>query len=238
MKTMTTLFAAVAVAGTIASTASAASSGLSSTTTFRDTLGIPFTPGTGNTNENFAITRITESAGVFAGNTIELGLKGKRRFFGQTGVGGAGDLYIVQPGFSPTSGAAGAPDDPNRAWWNFDFSADYGTLRDNTNTLITLTIMDIEGDILPLPFLPSAAFPAGSQVAQNSWNTGFGFLNIPLGGFDPSVAGDYTLSFAAVDLASGDSLGGVSITVRVIPTPGAIALAGLGGLAAVRRRRA
>jgi len=235
MKNLGTLIAAIALTATVASTASA---GITSTTTFRDTLDTPFFPGTGNSNQDFAITRSTESAGLFAGNTVELGLKAKRRFFGQTGVGGSGGLYIVQPGFSPTSGAAGAPDDPTRAWWNFDFSVDYGDLRDNTNTMVTLTIADIEGDILPIPFVPSATFPVGAQLAQDSWNTGFGFLSAPLGGFDPSVAGDYTLTFAAVGVGNGEDLGSVSITVRVIPTPGAVALAGLGGLAATRRRRA
>ena len=228
----------IATAAVLACT-SIASAGV--TTDTRATLDTPFFPGSGNSNTDFAITRVVEESGAFTGNTVELGLKAKQRFFGQTNVGGSGNLYKVQPGFAPTSGAAGAPDDPARAWWNFDFSVDYGD-RDISDTLVTLTITDIDGDVLNIPFLAGGGVPTDLDLAQDSWNTGFGFINDPLegaGNFDPFKTGDYIISLTAVDIASGDTLGSVDITARVVPMPTPLTLAGAGliGVAGMRRRR-
>jgi len=230
----------ILVALTVATLSMNASAGV--TTTFRDTLDTLFFPGTGNSNTDYTVAHVLEESGAFNGNTIELGLKAKQRFFGQTNVGGSGNVYTVQPGFAPTSGAGGAPDSTNRSWWNFDFSIDYGD-REVSDTLVTLTIQDIDGDILNIPFAEiPIAFPGDTDLVQNSWNTGFGFINDPLegtGNFDPSKLGDYIISLTAVDISSGDVLGSVSIVARVIPmpTPAALAGAGLFGIAGMRRRR-
>ena len=230
----------VAALGAVALSASAAVA--SPTLTFRDTLAnaLPFIPGDGNTPDDFAIVRNTETAGPFTGNTIEMAVKAKQRWVGQDNVGGADNLYIVQAGLSPTSGAPAAPLDPDRAWWNFDFSVHYGTIRDIDNTLVTLTIQDIDGDSVSIPFFAAPPeVPNGLQLAQASWNTGFDFIRDPaaLNGFDPFQLGDYVISLNAQDVASGENLGDVRIIVRVVPTPGAAGALGLAGLVCLGRRR-
>lgn len=204
------------------------------TTTTNDTLLIPFTPGDGNSNTNFAIFRATEAAGPFAGNAIEMGLKGKQRFFGDT-LPITGNLYEAQPGFSPTSGVDPTPA-LNRAWWNFDFSINLGG-RDVSNTLVNMSIVDIEGDVFSLNFDTSVGVPPTTSLIQDSWNIGFGFIQTPLLGFNPNLPGDYNIQISAGDIASGQSLGSVNIVVRVVPAPGALALMGVCGFVATRRRR-
>ncbi len=223
MRSMILSSAAVAVLG---------GSALATVTT-NDTLLIPFTPGDGNSNTNFAIFRTTEGAGPFAGNSMEFGLKGKQRFVGDT-LPITGNLYEAQPGFSPTSGVDPTPA-LNRAWWNFDFSINLGG-RDVSNTLVNLSISDIEGDVFSLTFDTSVAPPTTSLI-QDSWNIGFGFIQTPLLGFNPNLPGDYNIQISAGDIASGQFLGSVNIVVRVVPAPGAAALMGLCGLTAMRRRR-
>ncbi|WP_428387734.1 hypothetical protein [Mucisphaera sp.] len=212
---------------------------LTVTQTTRDTLNTPFTPGTGNLSDDFAITRIVETN--VNNNNIEIGIKGKQRFQGQAGVGGSGTLYTVQPGISTVSGTDLTPD-PTRAWWNFDYSIDLGE-RNFENTDVVLTIIDPEADTYTLDFGPAIDFEFGSgtaatlSVIQNSWNIGFDFINTGgLGTFQPNLAGDYEISISVSDAASTTLLGSQSITVRVVPTPAAFG-AGLIGMGAVLLRR-
>jgi hypothetical protein len=217
--------AAILVAAGLAAAASA-------NVTTRDTLSVGFAPGNGNDNVNFAISRVDDGTG----NIVELGLKAKERFFGDANVGGTGNLYIVQAGESPVSGTNPTPD-TGRAWWNLDTSFSYGT-RSVADTLITVTITDIDGDVFSSPVDPFPPFiNATDNLLQASQN--FGFSNIApfLGGFDPFALGDYTISASAEDRLSGADLGSVDIIVRVVPAPGATAVLGLAGLAAARRRR-
>ncbi len=223
MKSMILSTAAVAVLG---------GSALATVTT-NDTLLIPFTAGSGNSNTNYAIFRGAEGAGPFAGNAIEIGLKGKQRFFGDT-LPITGNLYEAQPGFSPTSGIDPTPA-LNRAWWNFDFSINLGG-RNISNTLVNMSVVDIQGDLFSFNFDTSVAPPTTSLI-QDSWNIGFGFIQTPLLGFNPNLPGDYNIQISAGDIASGQFLGSVNIVVRVVPAPGAVALMGLCGLVATRRRR-
>jgi MYXO-CTERM domain-containing protein len=195
-------------------------------------LSIPFTPGSGNSNTNFVVSTQTESNS----NVVELGIKGKQRFFGDT-LPITGNVYEAQPGFSATSSSNPALD-PTRAWWNFDYSANLGT-RSTNDTIVTISIQDIQGDIASFD-ITAATLPTGSpalSVIQNSWNIGFAFLSTPLAGFDPSLPGDYTLTISARDLNTNAGLGSATAIVRVVPTPGAAALLGMGGLLAMRRRR-
>lgn len=203
------------------------------TVTFNDTLSIPFTPGTGNSNTHFAISRVGESSGPFAGNNVELALKAKERFFGDT-LPISGNVYTAQPGYSPTSGAVGAPAATNRAWWNFDFSIDLGT-RTVDNTIVVLTITDPQSDSYSLSLVPPTV-PSGTRLIQNSWNIGFAFIAAPIG-FDPFLPGDYLIGFTAVDAANNDNLGAVGIVVRVVPAPAAVGVLGVVGLVTLRRRR-
>ena len=217
--------AAIAVAASLVLSPVGAAAGVIDTvTTTRDTLAIPFNPGTGNPNTDFAITRITEDTP----NTIEIGVKAKERFVGQTNIGGSGTRYVVEPGLSPTSATDSTPD-PDRAWWNFDFSVDLGS-RNLADTVVELAIDDPEGDNYTLDF---GTDPTRS-VIQNSWNIGFGFINTAmfgispfgtggLGTFQPSLQGPYDITLAVSDRATGTDLGSRTITAQV-PAPAPLAL--------------
>ena len=239
-KTLVTTSALIAFAGV-------ASANIVTPST-RSPLDTAFLPGMGNSNTDFAISDITEVGGAFDGNQVELGMKVKRRFFGQTGVGGSSNIYEVQTGFSPVDGSAGSPDDTSRAWWNFDFSVDFGS-RTTTNTTVILTITDPENDSIIVP-QPGGApgVPVNNTLYQNSWNTGFGFINagyaipvppsfVPGIGFDVNLLGDYILTLTAIDNDTQAEIGNVTAIARVVPTPASAALLGLSGLAALRRRR-
>ena len=78
---------------------------------------------------------------------------------------------------------------------------------------------------------------AQNNVAQNSWSYEFFNDSGPLAGFDPNDVGEYEISLAAFD-SSGTVVSRSTITIQVVPAPGAAAVLGLGGLIAARRRRA
>ncbi len=203
----------------------------------RAELNIPFTPGDGNSNTNFSINRTQEANG----NIVEIGIKAKERFFGDANVGGSGALYIVQEGFSPISGASGAPlsDD---AWWNFDSSIDLGTrVTDSVRVQLTIANLAADPDVTPPPFSSTtddliAPLPSGLSVLQSSQNLGFFPFNLATQ-WDAFDQGDYTFELAVFDKVSNASLGSASMTVRVVPTPASAGLLALGGLAIARRRR-
>ena len=200
----------------------------------RAELNTAFIPGTGNSNTNFAINRSEEASG----NIIEVGSKAKERFFGESTGGGTGARYIVQDGFSPTSGAGGAPLSSD-AWWNYDFSVDLGSrLTDSVAIVFTVSNLAADPDVLtgPLPLTTETGLPAGISLFQGSQNIGFAPLDL-LTNWDAFDHVDYLFELAVFDKVSSAPLGATNMTVRVIPTPASAAILGLGGLAAVRRRR-
>ncbi len=71
------------------------------------------------------------------------------------------------------------------------------------------------------------------SLAQNSWSYAFFPAAVP--GFDVDAVGTYTISLEAFDGTT--SMGMSTIDINVVPTPASAAILGLGGLAAVRRRR-
>lgn len=219
MKMHHALFGA-AVAGIIAPLALA-----SPVTTFNDTLDTPFFPGSGNSNEHFAITRLAESGG----NNIELGLKSKERFFGIDNVGINGNTYTVQPGYSPTSG--GDPTPSTNAWWNFDFSVDLGS-RTLADTQVVLTI-DFDGDAAGPTVIDFGSDGSLGSLLQGSQNIAFGYL-----GFDPNAVGTYDFTLTVFDRGAPFPLASITMQTIVVPLPGAagLALAGLGMLGTRRRR--
>lgn len=76
---------------------------------------------------------------------------------------------------------------------------------------------------------------ASNNVAQNSWNYLFFATLPPLSGFDPNDLGEYEIYLAAFD--AGTEIARSTITINVVPAPATAMLAGVAGLAAVRRRR-
>ncbi len=204
-------------------------------TTFRDTLSIPFSVGSGNSNTNFSISRYTEGNS----NVVELGIKAKERFFGDGNVGGAGDTYNVKSGFSPISGGNPAPS--TNAWWNFDFSIDLGS-RTFSDTIVRLDITNtINSTTVTYDFSAFLISIGGGSLSkfQDSQNLAFAPFAGDLG-FNPNALGTYLFTLRAETLADGgDPLGGAGMTVNVIPLPTSAGLASLAlaGLA-IRRRRA
>jgi len=80
--------------------------------------------------------------------------------------------------------------------------------------------------------------PASANRYGRSQNLGFGVGQT--GGapqpFDPNAIGEYTLVYTVFEKGTDTVLAQVDIAVQT-PTPGAAALAGVGGFAALRRRR-
>ncbi|MGD9692654.1 MAG: hypothetical protein AB7G17_11605 [Phycisphaerales bacterium] len=201
--------------------------------THRDTLNIPFSVGSGNSNTNFSISRLTESNS----NVVELGIKAKERFFGDGNVGGAGDTYVVQPGYSPVSGVNPAPS--SYAWWNFDFSIDLGS-RTFSDTIVKLTITNTTNAMTMTYDLSAFIISLGGgslSVAQDSQNLAFA----PFAGdlvFNPNAPGIYLFSLSAETVADGgDPLGSANMTVQVVPLPTSAGLASISLLALASRRR-
>lgn len=198
---------------------------------FRDTLSVPFTAGSGNSNTNFSISRD-------AATGVELGIKAKERWFGDGNVGGAGATYIVERGFSPTSGAPGAPKDIPRGWWNFDLSIVLGAgTFSNTSVFLDITnninSMSVSVNVSSLLVGAGLGFLGAFQDSQN-----LGFATIaPLVGYDALQTGTYTFTLRASEGATGGNLGQTSMLVQVVPTPLAAGMGGAGLLAIASRRR-
>ncbi len=227
MKTMAAAVVCVAGLNTLA-----AAQGVQ---TFRDTLAIPFSIGTGNSNTDFSINRFMETGG----NVVEIGMKAKERWFGDANVGGINELYIVQDGFSPTSGSDPTPS--TRAWWNYESSIDLGT-RVTDSVRIQITIENLASPLLPPVLVLSTTtdaavgpLPSGLSILQGSENLAFSPFNF-LTAWDAFDQGDYNFELEVFDKVTDDSLGATNMTVRVVPAPGAAAVLALGGLVATRRR--
>jgi hypothetical protein len=71
-----------------------------------------------------------------------------------------------------------------------------------------------------------------NNVAQNSQRA-----HVLIPGFDPDALGEYVFTLSAFDPVVG-LVASTSITIQVVPAPGAAGLLALGGLVAARRRRA
>lgn len=80
------------------------------------------------------------------------------------------------------------------------------------------------------------ALAGANNIVQNSWSYEFFNSSSPLSSFDPTVVGNYEIYIAAFDGLT--EIGRTTITIDVVPTPGSLALLGLGGITVTRRRRA
>ncbi|MFK7760047.1 MAG: PEP-CTERM sorting domain-containing protein [Phycisphaerales bacterium] len=195
---------------------------------------MPF--GDGNMNTNYAIAR-----GADAFGSLEMGLKAKERFTGDLTTDGNGRYFAN----------AGSPDNDGLSSWNIDFG--YALSRDALPTNYEMTLMvDFDSgfgtqswvtlDLTNFLLANAIVSPSGG----GSQNPGFGFwaIDIPFildasgyMAFDADALGEYDVKMILNDV-TGAPLLESSIVVEVVPAPGAVALLGLGGLVATRRRRA
>jgi len=190
--------------------------------------------GDGNANSNFTIARNTDAFGA-----LEIGLKAKERFIGNLPTDGAGRYFAN----------AGSPDNDGLSSWNIDyaFALSQTAIPSNYNLVLSIDFDSGYGTQSWVTLNITNALAAGpfTPVGGDSQNLGFGFwgTDIPFvidaSGhitFDADAAGEYDVKLTLHDSA-GAFLAESAIVVEVVPAPGPIALLGLGGLIATRRRR-
>ncbi|WP_424969170.1 hypothetical protein [Dinoroseobacter sp. S76] len=198
------------------------------------TLDIPFSIGSGNSNEQFTIDRNND-----AGNDIEIGIKAKDRFVGD--IVPVGNVYNAVAGES----------DPGLALWNVDWSVDLGAGKtiDDYDVYLTVDFNTAVGNADVSTFLidGSAFLLPGQSINQQSQNLGFGFWALAPNyqAFDPFAPGEYEIGLTVfddgADISSAAALASVQAFVNVapIPLPPSLALGGLGlGALAFASRRA
>lgn len=105
-------------------------------------------------------------------------------------------------------------------------SRDLGVLE--AGSLVPAEYFFVESGANAWGSLPGTQIPSGAANSYNalSWTAG------------PLSAGDYTISVTDNIGGDGGTIAGWSIGYSPVPAPGAVALLGLGGLMAGRRRRA
>lgn len=194
------------------------------------TLDIPFSIGSGNSNEQFTIDRNNDS-----GNDIEIGIKAKNRFVGD--IAPVGNVYNTVAGES----------DPGLAIWNIDWSVDLGAGKtiDDYDVYLTVDFNTASGNSDVSTFLidGTAFLLPGESVNQQSQNLGFGFWSLAPNyqAFDPFAAGEYEIGLSVFEQgATTGPLANVQAFVNVapIPLPPSLALGalGIGALAFMGRR--
>jgi hypothetical protein len=198
--------------------------------------------GTGQPQGNF----LYDSNPSFPGGAIELG---QRATFRQSATYPtvSGNTYTVYNGYQ-TAGQYGAPvTATNRNRWNFDYHIYYAGGVQNLNSL-TMVITSPSGNTVSAASFDmltanndnvtgSTPYPGGDSqnpafFIQDSQNPVFAPWFNP--SFDMSVTGTYTFTLTAVE---GSSTFSQTMNINVLPTPGAAAILGLGGLVTTRRRR-
>lgn len=153
------------------------------------------------------------SINVNAGGTGSSNLNGYSFLLGLDADPSAGTDYLE---FDPINDA-----NPNngQVWWDH-------SMGNNSTTSAT--------DVIAGSAAAYATNLSLYNVAQNSWSYAF-FPAGPLASFNRNTPGQYSIFLAVFQ---GESeVARSSIIVNVVPAPGAIALLGLGGLVATRRRR-
>jgi hypothetical protein len=186
------------------------------TTTFNTTGPDPIFIGSGLSNNHMAVS---ENCNVSAS------IKAHERFLGD--IIPTGNLYRIESGESPTSGAPGAPADPGTARWNYLWSVNLGSFTADQVQIY----LDIDFDPAVAPGTVYTADvtqflidngQGGLSLIQDSQNLGFGFWQM-LGDpailpFDPTANGLYDLTLR-IESVNGDELANAPIQVEVF-TPG------------------
>lgn len=183
--------------------------------------------GSGIGNANFV--RATNAA-----EGIEIGLKGLERFVGE--LPNTNERYFAQTGV--TAGP------PAGSTWNYVLAADLG-LRTVNDLQINLSIdfdpafgsaafttIDVSAALISQGFGGLSVFGDSQNLDFDFWQTLF--LAPP---FDPNAPGEYEMVFTVIDPAGNNVIAETFAVVEVVPTPGAVALLGIGGFTAMRRRR-
>ena len=141
--------------------------------------------GSGQIAGNFAVDTYTKKH-----TAIEVGLRAQERFVGP--ITPFGGTYFAQSGESA----------PDRTKWNFDWSLDFGsefleaklgkelTPLNMEDFSVILEISDFKGNSWTFDFGDFPNDDGPIVLNQNSWNIGFGFIDIPL----DSETYDVTLS--------------------------------------------
>ncbi len=168
---------------------------------------------------------------------------------------GVTNLYTYRSGESYTDGSA-VTLAAGTAAWNFSYhiNLNTNTAQSNgqnfTNNTVLLTIdWDPTAGVNLRTYNFSSylvAVGGGSlSLLQDSQNLGFSFWNDPTflaltgstahGAFDPTALGTYRIQLDVI--RGGGNVSSSEMFVNIVPTPGAAALLGIGGLMAARRRR-
>jgi MYXO-CTERM domain-containing protein len=173
---------------------------------------------TGNAGE--ALTEFTFSVSNL--NTANVSARARVRFYAADGVGGAPGTYITGYSFNPISFVAGS-----------------------VNTYTTGLLAG--GAAMPLNFWAGITFDnVGTGISDAQLNLlGQGIFSPPTLGssgdvaFQTNAAGSFLVSNPAGGSFNfqGQPAANFGWRVSTVPTPGAMALLGLGGLAVGRRRR-
>ena len=224
---------------------------------------IPFQwSGGDNDNTNFLYTNTGVSSGW-----LTVGLRASPYYSGTNGfpqyVGN--DTFEVEAGNSiwqPNQGDPTPPDFANAPRWGFNWSVSMNGDRSNAALSGLWWSMRITGpnssggtgnwgtQAAGMVNLGNGAVN-GTNYSQTSWQLGYNFFplssqNTPGVGvpglwnglnFNANTQGNYQFTIDIRDGQGGNVLSSTTMTVSVIPAPGAMALLGVAGLVGSRRRR-
>ncbi len=218
---------------------------------------IPFTWSTGeNDNSGFIFTNNQVN-----GSWLTIGLRASPYYSGVNGfpqyVGNS--TYQVDAGTTAPDVGGGNPNfDPNGPRWGFNWSVSMDGSRSAASLSGLWWSMRIVGPNgtgnwgttnLGMADLGAAG---GNPYASSSWQLGYNFFPLSSANtpgvstpglwdglnFNPNTLGDYQFTITARQGQFGAVVGSTTMTVSVVPAPGALALLGVAGVAGTRRRRA
>jgi MYXO-CTERM domain-containing protein len=155
--------------------------------------------------------------------------------------------------WAPASGVSTPPGYANAPRWGFSWNISVNGSRDASSLNGLYWSMRIVG---PNGTGNWGTLSSGAAVdanaALNAWQLGFDYFPLSSAStpgvgvpalwdglnFNPNTVGDYQFTIAVRQSASGTIVGSTTMTVSVVPSPGALALLGVAGIAGTRRRRA
>ena len=256
-KKMFVLAAGMFVTGALASVASADFGVLSYPSGSGSTPISRVWPGSGlSDNTNFVYTN-TDIGTPGAAEWLTIGLRSSAYYGAPNEIPSyiGNNTFQVDAGSTLWAPASGDPTPPAYASaprWGFNWNISVNGSRDASALSGLYWSIRIVGPANTGNWGTLAAGGAvDSNAALNAWQLGFSYFALnsaqsgqPAGlwdglNFNPNTLGDYQFTIAVRDgSATGAIVGQTSMTVSVVPAPGALALLGVAGLSAGRRRRA